>query len=362
LAQNPHREILESVRDTAAALIALGEAAEKQAPWPDLGNNRQYRLDRTSGHAYVSLPLLLSSGVAAAFAEKTPGHLATLAPTEDSQRILVEGWLLHTTPLGIVTRREGRFVQGWHLGGAPRGDVGWTWITGESLPTAGMGTGWRERHPGYDRRMAALWQLGGEKAENQRQPTLGWETVSEATRSFALLEFPAPATRYPNPRWNHPAARDEAPGSTGDPLVDFENRFTHHWREAVTIPWTTIDRQLRDKYSVALEARVRGIAQAGSLDAVLPWHFEIKTVREGGTPPPLDAGAPEALRQLRAVWDAEAAKVAVGRESLVTQAIATADAELAALETQLTQAGKVETAAAVQARRKQLAAREALPK
>jgi tRNA A-37 threonylcarbamoyl transferase component Bud32 len=361
LEQNPHREILESVRDTAAALIALGEAAEKQAPWPDLKDNRHYRLDRTSGHAFVSLPLLLSSGEAAAFAEKTPGHLATLAPKEDSQRILVEGWLLHTTPLGIVTRREGRFVQGWHLGGAPRGNGGWTWITGESLPTQGAGTAWRERHPGYDRRIAALWVLGGTEAENQRQPSLGWETVSEATRSFALLEFPAPATRYPNPRWNHPVARTEAPGSTGDPLVDFENRFTYEWREAVTIPWAIIDRQLRVKYSAALETRARTVAQGAALDAVLPWYFEIKTVREGGTPPPLDAGAPEALRQLRAVWDTEAAKVAARRETFVNQAIAAADAELTGVETLLTQAGKIDPAAAVQARRKQLAAREALP-
>ncbi|MCB1092060.1 MAG: hypothetical protein KDL87_11040, partial [Verrucomicrobiae bacterium] len=313
LKENPHREILEFVRDTAAALIAIDESTASKSPWPELKGNRQYRLDPATGHAFVSLPLLLTANEAAAFAQKTPGHLATLAPAEETQRALADAWLVPTVPLGIVTRREGRFVQGWHLGGMPRGNSGWSWITGEPLPAGGVGASWRSGRFGYDPQMATIWELGGKEAENKRRASLGWETISASTRAFALIEFPALATRYPNPQWNHPAARNEAPGSTGDPLVDFENRFTHQWRETVTKPWSAIDGQLRDKYATALESRARTIAQAGTLDAVLPWHFEIKTVREGGTPPPLDANTPEELRRLRTVWDAEAAKVAAQR-------------------------------------------------
>ncbi|MCB1235279.1 MAG: hypothetical protein KDM91_09430, partial [Verrucomicrobiae bacterium] len=234
LKENPHREILESVRDTAAALIAIEESAASKSPWPELKGNRQYRLDPATGHAFVSLPLLLTANEAATFAQKTPGHLATLAPAEETQRALADAWLVPTVPLGIVTRREGRFVQGWHLGGMPRGNSGWSWITGEPLPAEGVGASWRSGRLGYDPQMAAIWELGGKEAENKRRATLGWETISASTRAFSLIEFPALATRYPNPQWNHPAARNEPPGSTGDPLVDFENRFTHQWRETVT--------------------------------------------------------------------------------------------------------------------------------
>lgn len=361
LEQNPHREILESVLDTAAALIAVKESTKSAAPLPDLQGNRAYRLDPVTGHAFVNVPLMLTPEETADYVTKTGGHLATLSPSQPSQASMVKDWLTPTVPLGIVMRREGRLLQAWHLGGSPSGNSGWTWCTGEALPVKGEGAVWRDRHPGSDSHIADVWVLSPKSEQAKRFASLGWETVSAATRAFPLIEFPSPTTRYPESKWNHPSARDAAPASTGDPVLDFERRFSHQWRQQVTAPWTAIDRTLREKYAGALDGRARAVAQNGDLDAVVPWHFEIRTVLDGGTPPPLNDASPEELRRLRLVWDAEAAKVAAQREALIGQAVGAADVELAAIEKQLVQSRQIDQAAAVQARRKELAARENLP-
>ncbi|MCB1062270.1 MAG: serine/threonine protein kinase [Verrucomicrobiae bacterium] len=361
LEQNPHRDVLESVRDTAAALIAMAESNMSGMALPDLRDNGSYQLDPVTGHAFVNVPLLLTPEEAAAYVEKTGGHLATLPPSQPSQTSLVKDWLIPTVPLGIAMKREGRIFQAWHLGGSPVSRSSWAWCTGETLPLSGEGALWRDRHPSYDPHLALVWVLSPRGGQSKRVATLGWETVSAATRAFPLIEFPAPATRYPEAKWNHPSARDAAPASTGDPVLDFERRFSHQWHQQVTEPWTVIDQTLREKYAGALDGRSRAVAQSGDLDAVVPWHFEIRTVREGGTPPPLDDSSPEDLRRLRQVWDAEAAKVAAQREALIAQAVVNADAELAAIEKQLVQAQQIDQAATVQARRKELAARENLP-
>jgi hypothetical protein len=367
LAENPYRQVLQAVAESGAALLALQKAAATQSPWPELEGNSHYRLDQETRHAFVLVPVFLNREEAAAFAAKFGGHLATLAKKDPSPQKLIHDWLPGRIPFPIVPPTSGLKLHAYHLAAHRiyRSEkANWIWDTGELLPPENAL--WWEDEPGPtwgEESLAVLsWRSPKEKEGVPRVMGLGWESVKQDATDFPLIEFPATGTRYPYPEFNHLSARDALPGTTGDPLFDFENHFPHRWKEMVGQPVAALDRALREKYATALEQRARGIAQSGDLDAVLPWFYEIETIRGGQTPGELGADSPPQLRELRQVWIAESGKLAGQRKTFVDRAIAAADAELEEVQKQLVRENKIERAAEVEKRRAQLAAREGLPK
>lgn len=356
---NPHRQVLESIGDVSRAMQALHTAIQGNAEWPTLEENDHYRVHPDTGHAYLFVPAFLNRNTAIEFASSFGGHLLTLSDNEEVRFISQWQTKLSALPFGIVSGGGSR-VHGFHLGvrRTIEGDKqSWTLSTGEPLPESLLN--WRDGHAGsaFDARQFAtlIWQAPWKEKMEERIPELKWIPSGSELGAFSIYEFPSHATRYPEPSLNHVLARDAPPGSTGDPLLDFEYQFSHLWKAGVEDILSGKEEDLRTRYGQALTQRIEGIAQKGQLDLVLPFFYELQSVEHGRRLGALGEKAPRELVRLRQVWDQEMASIASEREGLERRARGEGDSLLAGIEKELVQQNRIEEAAKIQARRRQLA-------
>ncbi|MEQ1862542.1 MAG: hypothetical protein ABMA13_21695 [Chthoniobacteraceae bacterium] len=169
--------------------------------------------------------------------------------------------------------------------------------------------------------------------------------------SAAWPQNPAPA----------PDGALQPPPKPNEEMVKWIATVDAQWQttfsQEVTIPFDTEKAKAAQQYGAAVEANLAKAAAAGNLDATLLWRGERdefaleKTVAATD-----DAAAPPELKQLRATWRTQMARLAKERAARAKSVHARYDQVLAQAQTALTQKHRIEDALLVKQRRDEIAA------
>lgn len=134
------------------------------------------------------------------------------------------------------------------------------------------------------------------------------------------------------------------------------------WQETyareVTAPFDAEMAKLAQQYLAAVDANAQKASTAGNLDQTVLWRAEHE--RFAGTkdvPAEDEATTPVALKQLRASWRTQAARLQKDRGTRATTVLARYDLVLAQAQKQLTQAQRIDDALLIKKQREEVAAR-----
>lgn len=105
--------------------------------------------------------------------------------------------------------------------------------------------------------------------------------------------------------------------------------------------------ELNRTYTAALERGLKSAQDAGKLEDALAIKNEATLLAGGGSVPEDDAGAPDALKRLRIIYRASAARIGQDANNASAPLIKLLDASLDQLITTLTKAGRLEDAVVV---------------
>lgn len=143
----------------------------------------------------------------------------------------------------------------------------------------------------------------------------------------------------------------------GHSLEQLEEAYAQDLREKVDVAYTAGLQKLNDAYRAALDAALKRVIAAGSLDDAVAIKAEITRFAADATVPPDDASTPPQadVTKLRQAWRAESDRLE-RRRSTAARPLTLAHLErLKALEIELTRASKIEEAQAVREKRTMLA-------
>ena len=125
----------------------------------------------------------------------------------------------------------------------------------------------------------------------------------------------------------------------------------------VTAPMETEQGKLWQQYLAAVEAAIAKATGAGDLDTAVAWRKERDRFSSAKDVPAADEGGiSAALKQLRAGWRAQDAKIQKDRGEHAKAVHARYDQVLAQAQTQLTQRQRIDDALVVKAKREEIAA------
>jgi hypothetical protein len=139
-------------------------------------------------------------------------------------------------------------------------------------------------------------------------------------------------------------------------LANLETTQQETFARDVTAPYEAEMAKLAQQYAGATEANLAKAKTDGNLDATLLWRTERdRFAREKNVPQEDEATAPAQLKQLRATWRTQAAKLEKERSERAKTVLTSYDAVLAQAQKQLTQAGRIDDAILLKAKRAELA-------
>jgi hypothetical protein len=134
------------------------------------------------------------------------------------------------------------------------------------------------------------------------------------------------------------------------------------WQETyakeVTAPFDAEMAKLAQQYLAALDASIQKASTSGDLDQTVGWRAERERFAVAKDVPAEDeATAPVALKQLRASWRAQAARLQKDRATRAAAVLARYDAVLAQAQKQLTQTQRIDEALLLKKQREAVAAK-----
>jgi hypothetical protein len=135
--------------------------------------------------------------------------------------------------------------------------------------------------------------------------------------------------------------------STRAGILELESEFRTAYQDMIGANHTVAVADLDGKYSDALERTMLESTKAGRLEEALALKDEIQRIENKVELPQTDEGAPPILSKLRDTYRKQSAKLVTDRDKATGPLIQRFGAALAALQSDLASAGKLEEALAV---------------